>query len=180
MGREVRMVPPDWQHPTEWGKDWRTGRPELSHRALLDGDYAERAAEWDEEFAAWERGEIRDWATKSWEPKCQSALECASFEEWHGNRPKAEDYMPVFAAGTATHLMMYETTSEGTPISPAFATPEELARWLADNGASTFGASTGTYEQWLPACRGGWAPSAIMDAKGFRSGVEAMAELKSV
>ena len=172
------MVPPDWQHPTEWGKPARHQRPKLRHRPLLDGDHAKQAAEWEGEFAARQRGEVRDWATNGWKPKSQSALECELFEEWHGSRPKAEDYMPAFAEGTATHLMMYETTSEGTPISPAFATPEELARWLADNGASTFGDSTGTYEQWLSVCRGGWAPSAVMDAKGFRSGVEAMADIK--
>lgn len=179
MGREIRMVPPGWQHPTEWGKDWRTGRPKLRFRPLFDGNAAELASEWDEENAGWQRGETRDWGTKEWKPKSESALQCETFEEWHGNRPKAEDYMPLFADGTATHLMMYETTSEGTPISPAFATPEELARWLADNGASSFGDSTATYEEWLSVCRGGWAPSAVMDAKGFRSGVEAMADIKA-
>jgi len=70
--------------------------------------------------------------------------------------------------------MMYETTSEGTPISPAFATPEELAQWLADNGASSFGSSTASYESWLRVAKGGWAPSAIMDQNGLRSGVEAL------
>jgi len=45
--------------------------------------------------------------------------------------------------------MMYETCTEGTPISPAFATPEELARWLADNEASAFGGMTASYEGWL-------------------------------
>ena len=73
--------------------------------------------------------------------------------------------------------MMYEDTTEGTPISPAFATPEELARWLADTGASAFGDSTATYEQWLHVCKGGWAPSAVIDINGMRSGVEAMAIL---
>ena len=42
--------------------------------------------------------------------------------------------------------MIYETCSEGSPISPAFETPEELARWLTDN---SFGSMTATYEQWL-------------------------------
>ena len=38
-----------------------------------------------------------------------------------------------------THYQMYETCTEGTPISPVMETPENLARWLADNGASAFG-----------------------------------------
>lgn len=179
MGREVRMVPRDWQHPTEWGKDWQTQRPKLRYRPLYDGRWSERVAVWDEENAQWARGfekESTEYPAFRWVPK--AADRPATFEEWDGSRPKQEDYMPEWDPREATHLMMYETTSEGTPISPAFATPEELAHWLADNGASTFGDSTGTYEQWLPVCRGGWAPSAVLDEKGLRSGVEAMADLK--
>lgn len=170
MSREVRMVPSDWQHPTTWGKDWKTGAPQLRFRQLFDGNYAQRASEWDEEAAMWEKGLVRDWQTKGWRPKTND--EAGSFVEWSGDRPCEEDYMPTFQAGTATHLMMYETTSEGTPISPAFATPEELARWLADNNASAFGGEGATYEQWLRVCRGGWAPSAVIRDDGvMTSGV---------
>lgn len=72
-----------------------------------------------------------------------------------------------------THLMMYEDTSEGTPISPAFKTPEELARWLADNNASAFGDGTASYEAWLRVCRGGFAPSMVISSAGIQSGVQA-------
>jgi hypothetical protein len=69
---------------------------------------------------------------------------------------------------------MWETTSEGSPISPVFETPQELARWLADNNASTFGSDTASYGTWLKMITGaGWAMSAVMDGKGFRSGVDA-------
>ena len=44
---------------------------------------------------------------------------------------------------------MYEDTSEGTPISPAFETPEELATWLAENKASSFADFTASYDAWL-------------------------------
>jgi len=30
-----------------------------------------------------------------------------------------------------------------------FTTPKELARWLEDNNASSFGSSTTTYDEWL-------------------------------
>ena len=83
--------------------------------------------------------------------------------------------MPAWPAKERTHYQMYENTSEGTPISPVCETPEELARWLADNKASSFGSMTATYEEWLPTCRGGWAPSMVMDASGIRSGVAALA-----
>lgn len=69
---------------------------------------------------------------------------------------------------------MWETTSEGSPISPVFKTPEELAQWLASTGASSFGRDTATYETWLAFIRGpGWAPSMIVSSRGARSGVEA-------
>ncbi len=175
MGREVRMVPPDWQHPTHFVKGWRSENPELRFRPLHNASFAKRLAEWEEEKAAWERGEVRDYATNDWKPK--NGDEGDSLEEYYGRRPEAVEYMPDFPAGTATHLMMYETTSEGTPISPAFATPEELARWLADNNASAFGGTGASYEQWLNVARGGWAPSMVMSAAGPQSGVAAMADI---
>jgi len=91
--------------------------------------------------------------------------------------PDSEDYMPDWDDTEKTHLMMYEDTSEGTPISPSFETPEELAKWLADNGASSFGSSTATYDQWLLICNGGWAPGMVLSFKGLQSGVEAASEL---
>lgn len=42
---------------------------------------------------------------------------------------------------------MWETVSEGSPISPVFSTPEELAEWLSQNNR---GVDVGTTkEQWL-------------------------------
>jgi len=58
---------------------------------------------------------------------------------------------------------MWQTTSEGSPISPVFATPEELARWLADMGANAGADTTATYEQWLAMTQPGSAPSADVD-----------------
>jgi hypothetical protein len=84
---------------------------------------------------------------------------------------------PEIKIPTGPGYQMWETVSEGSPISPVFATPEELARWLADTGASAFGDMTATYEQWLATCKKGWAPSAVLSAdKGLRSGVEALTD----
>lgn len=88
--------------------------------------------------------------------------------------PDEDDLMPEFPKGTATGWCMYETTSEGTPISPVLGSPEELARWLADNRASSFGSQTATYDQWLRAIQAGWAPSAVVTSSGVHSGVEAI------
>ena len=97
--------------------------------------------------------------------------------EYFGGGPDKNDYMPNWPEEEKTRIMMYETCSEGTPISPSFDTCEELARWLSDNNASAFGSMTASYEQWLATCKAGWAVSAIYDnINGFRSGVEAIGE----
>lgn len=62
--------------------------------------------------------------------------------------------MPAFAPGTATHYQMYETATEGTPISPVFDTPEALAAWLTDKRISLFADLKGTYAQWLEIIHG--------------------------
>ena len=66
---------------------------------------------------------------------------------------------------------MYETTTEGTPISPVMKTPEELARWLADNKASACGSMTATYEEWLQTIERGWAPTMMIFGGELTSGV---------
>ena len=70
---------------------------------------------------------------------------------------------------------IWETTSEGSPITPPFATPEELAKWAADNGASVMGGQTTTYNKWLNFIRGpGWAPTMLGRAGQLQSGVDAV------
>ena len=63
--------------------------------------------------------------------------------------------MPKFTREECTHWQMYENTSEGTPLSPPMASPEELAQWLVDNEANAFAGITASYEQWLAVIRGG-------------------------
>jgi hypothetical protein len=68
---------------------------------------------------------------------------------------------------------LWETVSEGSPISPVFATPEELADWLTKNST---GMHAGTSrEQWLKfICGPGWAPSFIGVGNKLMTGVEAV------
>ena len=146
MGREVRKVPAEWQHP----KDELTGRL----KPLFPGDrYAEIAA---------------DFMEKANAEGLQAAI------DYNGQAPDVNDYMPNWPEAERTHFMMYEDISEGTPISPAFATPEELARWLVDNKASAFGSSTGTYEGWLRVAKGGFACSMVIADGKIMSGVDGL------
>ena len=69
---------------------------------------------------------------------------------------------------------LWSTTTEGTPMSPVFDTPDKLATWLFDNEASSFGSSTSSYESWLKFINGpAWAPSAIITSNCIQSGVDA-------
>lgn len=160
MGREVRMVRPDWKHPT-------FRKEEIP---LHKGPYSEALADWEENKRQWDLGFVRDWSKDlAWKPKDADD----TFEDNVGDRPIPNDYMPEWTPQEATHLQMYETCSEGTPISPVMATPEELARWLADTGASAFGGQTASYEAWLATCKRGWAPSGFCKVgEGITSGVE--------
>jgi hypothetical protein len=83
-------------------------------------------------------------------------------EAWQRIEPPAGDGYQI-----------WETVSEGSPISPVFATAEELARhmagtrWGADHGSS--------YETWMRFITGpGWAPSMVMDHDGLRTGPDAV------
>jgi hypothetical protein len=144
----------DWQHPMEWRGQWDrlsgTVKTQFLFKPLYDRSYADALAA----FAA-------------------------NPDDYDGDEPRREDYMPDFGSDPLDRLgyCMYEEVSEGTPLSPVFETPEELARWLADHNASAMGGRTATYEQWLRVCRGGWAPTAVSDsAHGMRSGVEALSD----
>lgn len=165
MGREVRMVPQGWEHPRD-----SSGRYRPLHEG---GNLAALQKEWDEDKAQWLQGKQRDWSSDGYKDKGPAYADM-SFDEWDGPRPSAADYMPEWEESELTHLMMYENTSEGSPISPAFETPEELARWLADNGASAFAGMTATHDEWLSVARSGYAPSACISGGRLMSGVEAI------
>lgn len=99
-------------------------------------------------------GEGRVW------PSEEARLAC---ENWTKTEPP-----------TGEGYQMWETVSEGSPISPVFATPHELAlhmsktRWGADTGTS--------YEAWMNMiCGDGWAPSMLGSSqKGLMNGVQGL------
>ena len=173
MGREVRKVPKDWEHP----KDNKGSFVPLY--SGYGGAFAQAESDWNEGYAMWQKGLCESYLDdKKWEP-IKEERKGMTYTQYSGARPSPDDYMPCWPDEVATHYMMYEDTSEGTPISPAFSTPEELARWLADTGASAFGRSPGTYDGWLRTAKGGYAPSMVMDATGIHSGVDYLANQKT-
>ena len=171
MGREIRRVPPNWEHPRK-GDDFQPMRNRDAETVM---------AKWQEEFAKWVAGGYDHEYPKS-EPY-------RSFCNWYGGPPDPEYYRPKWDEASATWWQVYETVSEGTPVSPAFATPEELVDYLVANGdfwdqaRRKSGRSSMNCQPWdrkvaETFVKQGWATSFVVDNHGnIRSGVETLADL---
>lgn len=64
-------------------------------------------------------------------------------------------------------FQLWETTSEGSPVSPVFATLDELCEYAAAN-CNTFADQTATAEQWRSMLDGGLVTVAYEDDNGNR------------
>jgi len=165
MGRELRLVTDQWEPHED---------------PLFDGmSFVEDVIEYYSRKALWERGIVRVYGEDyKFAPKKDRHVGM-SFEKYYGSAPRVEYYTDCRPWMDVVGMVMYENTSEGTPISPMFPLEqrEELAEWLADNNASAFGSMTATKEQWLATIEQGWAVSMVYSTgKGARSGVACNAE----
>ena len=79
-----------------------------------------------------------------WCPTCEGN---ATVEKYPGQLAEAEAWEPTVPP-TGEGWQMWETTSDGSPLSPVFATPEELAEWCVD-GATVFGCHRAGRDEWL-------------------------------
>ena len=108
MGREIRMVPPNWEHPKENG----------NYQPMHDKDYITATKEWKEGYKLWEKGE---------HPSQDG------YEYWeYDYPPDPKTHRPKFS--NPTWFQVYETVSEGTPVTPPFATKAALVDYLVENG----------------------------------------------
>jgi len=101
---------------------------------------------------------------------CRRFAKIKGLEMTSYNCPIIKELEPPTGEG----WQMWENVTEGSPISPVFETPEELAHWLADSNASACGHDGATYQQWLNMIKKGWCPSLVVTRqKSVVSGVEA-------
>lgn len=153
MGREVRRVNIDFKHPQKIDPNYDITRSVFRAKSrmledgmmfvpLLNEKYADALESWELERSVYDRTDY-------------------TFEEWHGERPKPEWYMPDEAFAEPLGYCLYETVSEGTPCTPVFATEDELIDWLATKGED--------YEQKplrpeaaAKLVKTGWAPSLMV------------------
>ncbi len=109
MGREVRKVPPDWQHPKD-----KKG----NYIPCYDQDYTSACKKWYEGVMDFVPNEDYKW-----------------YHEYAGDPPDEERYRSrKWIKTEATHFQLYENVSEGTPVTPIFSTKEELINYLVKNG----------------------------------------------
>lgn len=85
--------------------------------------------------------------------RCPSCEGHGSLEAYPGQRAEAEAWEAT-EPPKGEGWQMWETTSEGSPQTPVFATVEELARYCAVSGASLFGSTTADYDRWLAILKG--------------------------
>ncbi len=108
MGREVRRVPPNWEHPKN-----SSG----SFQPMFNRNYHEEAKQWIDGFNSFKPTE-----------------HCKYY--WEYNSPPDEDSCVPYTKDEATWYQVYETVSEGTPCTPPFETQEELVKHLVEHGES--------------------------------------------
>jgi hypothetical protein len=148
MGREIRRVPPNWKHPEEpirysLGYQYPMNSPGMQFVPLYNGDYRKEASEWLAECLRWANGKHERQS-----PEHENS-EYEFYWDYAGNPPSKENYVD-YGGVEPTWYQVYETVSEGTPVTPPFETKEELADYLVKNG-DNWDQRRGT---------GGWSPEA--------------------
>jgi len=75
---------------------------------------------------------------------------------------------------------MWETVSEGSPVSPVCKSSEDLAHWLTENIGERDITHGTSYDTWLKMIHVGWAPSLIINNTdgqvSVKTGVGAVSE----
>lgn len=118
MGREIRKVPADWEHPKYDPRECRLEWQKNAYHPMFDQDYDSACQKWYDEVKKFVPNEDAKW-----------------YHDWNGNPPDKSFYRTrKWTDEEATHYQVYETVSEGTPVTPHFATKEELIEYLVTNG----------------------------------------------
>lgn len=113
MGREIRRVPKGWEHPRD-----EQGR----FISLHDQTYEDAAQEWWDAALKWQLGDVAKSENKY-------RKEYPWYWDWSSPPPTKESYRPAFTA-PADHFQIYETVSEGSPVSPVFESKEAMIAWM--------------------------------------------------
>ena len=106
---------------------------------------------------------------------CKACGGHSTLEKYPGQRAEGEAWTAE-EPPTGEGWQLWETVSEGSPISPVFDSPEGLARWMSSD-AYRWGISTPMqFEAALRFVAGdGWAPSMVLTQDGLVPGEQFIA-----
>lgn len=128
MGRELKRVPLDFDYPLH--KVWYGYFMDYisTCHSNNDRDYCEQCKR---------MAEIKGIGFKDYG--------CPDFDGYFAEVQEKLKMLCEVPKGEGYQL--WETTSEGSPVSPVFKTLDALCEWCEDN-ATTFGSARATKEQW--------------------------------
>ena len=135
---------------------------------MRDRTFEEAVKDWKTEFFKWENGERPNY--------CSEDSTHLEYWEWDGHPPDREYYRP-YKDEDATWFQVYETVSEGTPVTPPFATEEDLIDYLTKNGDfwdQKRGDKPYSREQYQKFVYGKYAPSFVFENGVVKSGIESL------
>jgi len=137
MGRELRKVPANWEHPKKDNGDYQP---------MFNKYYGDALNEWINNNKRWEDGTHPDLKDH---PEYKE--EYPFYAMYDGNPPDVEYYQTrKYKPEELNYIQLYETTSEGTPCSPVFKISEleKLCEYAAEN-CTTFASFKATKEEWF-------------------------------
>jgi hypothetical protein len=159
MSKEIRRVPPNWEHPKKSVWIAREQRSKDRYIPLYDNCVQEEFDQGLEEYKEW----------------CESGMAKAMLEDpefEYPNQPfrsfcyhmrSALDpgkYRPSWDEETATWYQVYESVSEGTLVTPPFKTQDGLINYLVANG-DFWGDRWSVEAATNLVKKDGWQPSAV-------------------
>lgn len=123
----------NWEHPKEEKFDIFTRQTTSHYQPMYDEDAETAWSEWLTEFEEFKKEELAEVAQK-YPDEYSVDTPYRAFCEYNGRPPNPKYYRPKWAEDEPMGYAVYETVSEGTPVTPAFATKEELIDYLAASG----------------------------------------------
>jgi hypothetical protein len=167
MGREIRRVPRDWCHPRytkhngvshKWMFGDRTGQFMPMH----DQEYEKAADAWLAECLLWQEGRHPDQIRYADDPR--EGRIPKYYWDWVGRPPDKDYYRPKFESEPICY-QIYETVSEGTPVSPVFESLQAMEDWLVEHEAVSREAAHSFVAS-------GWVPSMVITGGRIKTNYE--------
>lgn len=106
---------------------------------------------------------------EGFDPICPTCQGHVSLEAYPGQREEAKKWEKTDPP-TGDGWQLWETVSEGSPVSPVFSTADDLAEWMADPARGPNWVPPETARKFIDV---GWSPTGVSTAvDGYTSGVE--------